>query len=442
MNGALRVQGDCSLPRSPTVGSPPSGRLRHRLPGVGAGFALSILALVAGCQHAPPERAKKPVDVVVTTPVPDEVADYQDFTGRLDGLMTVDIRARVSGFINKALFKEGDMVKENDLLFEIDPRPYQAALNQAEANVNLAAADRNLQAKNSQRARKMRVSNSIAQEEYDTTVATEEKARATVGAMEAARDLAKLNLDYTRVIAPLSGRISRRFVDPGNLITADTTILTSIISDRQLYAYFDVDERTYLDLLDLAKSAQQSWLTGLQFPVLMSLANEGSKFERVGKVNFIDNRVNATSGTIRMRGVFDNPDGLLKSGLFVRIRLPIGKPYKTLVLAAEALQSDQGRPYVYVVNAKSEVEYRGVTVGHELGGLRVIKNGLAEGERVIVSGMQRVRPGTHVEAKTQPPPRPPESPLVRLLNTRQGDKEATRQEQKETGRTASGPAGS
>jgi multidrug efflux system membrane fusion protein len=441
MNVPLQAQAEASLPRPSLLSLPGPGRHGRWLFQMGLLFALFITTLVAGCQHAPPDRPKKTVEVVVTTPVPDEVADYQDFTGRLDGLKTVDVRARVSGFIMEAPFTEGDMVHEGDLLFQIDRRPYQAALNQAEANVNLAVADRNLQMKNSQRARKMIQSNSIAREEYDTTAATEEKARATVGAMEAARDLAQLNLDYTRVTAPLSGRISRRFVDPGNLINADTTTLTTIVSDSQLYAYFDVDERTYLDLLGAAKG-QQAWLTGLQFPVLMSLANEGNKFEHVGKINFIDNRVNATSGTIRMRGVFENADGVLKSGLFVRIRLPIGKPYRTLVLAAEALQSDQGRPYVYVVNANNEVEYRGVTVGQELHGLRVIKNGLAEGERIIVRGMQRVRPGSPVEAKMQPPPRAPESPLVRLLNNGQGHKETRRQRDKETGKSESAQAGS
>ncbi|HLJ95580.1 MAG TPA: efflux RND transporter periplasmic adaptor subunit, partial [Gemmataceae bacterium] len=342
-------------------------------------------------------------------------------------LKTVDIRARVSGFIMEAPFNEGDLVHEGDLLFQIDRRPYQAALDQAEANVKVAVADQNLQLRNSQRAHKMIQSNSIAREDYDTMLATEEKSRATVGAVEAARDLARLNLDYTRVIAPLSGRISRRFVDPGNLITADTTVLTSIVSDNQLYAYFDVDERTYLDLLASAKQGQGSWLAGLRFPVLMSLANEGNKFEHVGKVNFIDNRVNATTGTIRMRAVFDNADGFLKSGLFVRIRLPIGNPYHTLLVAAEALLSDQGRSYVYVVDDKNQVAYRRVNVGQELEGLRVIKDGLAEGERVIVSGMQRVRPGTEVEVKMQPRPKAPESPLVRLLTqTMQADKEKGR----------------
>jgi len=387
----------------------------------------AVLLLSTGCQQAAPEHPKKPPQVVVTSPIRDEVADYQDFTGRLDGLKTVDIRARVSGFIMEAPFNEGDLVHEGDLLFQIDRRPYQAALDQAEANVKVAVADQNLQLRNSQRAHKMIQSNSIAREDYDTMLATEEKSRATVGAVEAARDLARLNLDYTRVIAPLSGRISRRFVDPGNLITADTTVLTSIVSDNQLYAYFDVDERTYLDLLASAKQGQGSWLAGLRFPVLMSLANEGNKFEHVGKVNFIDNRVNATTGTIRMRAVFDNADGFLKSGLFVRIRLPIGNPYHTLLVAAEALLSDQGRSYVYVVDDKNQVAYRRVNVGQELEGLRVIKDGLAEGERVIVSGMQRVRPGTEVEVKMQPRPKAPESPLVRLLTqTMQADKEKGR----------------
>lgn len=387
-----------------------------------------LIGLAAGCHQAPAGHAKKPVQVVVTTPVRDEVTDYQDFTGRLDGLKTVDVRARVSGFVMEAPFKEGDFVDKDRLLFQVDVRPYQAALNQAEANLKVAIADRNLMIKQSQRARRMIGSGSMSREDYDTMMATEEKAQANVGAMEAARDLAKLNLEYTHVIAPLGGRISRRFVDPGNLVTADTTILTTLVDDHQLYAYFDVDERTYLDLLASANQGLGSWLTGLEFPVLMSLANEGNKFEHVGKVNFIDNRVNATTGTIRMRGVFENAAGSLKSGLFVRIRLPIGNPYKTLVVPAEALQSDQGRNFVYVVDQKNVVQYRPVTVGQELQGLRVIKEGLTEGERVIVKGMQRVRPDTEVEVKIQPPPVPPESPLVRLLTQmKQADKATSRQ---------------
>jgi RND family efflux transporter MFP subunit len=382
-----------------------------------AALVLGVGGLISlsGCNQAQSKAPeKKAAEVVVTTPVRNEVADYQDFTGRLDALKTVDVRARVSGFITEAPFKEGDLVHEGDLLFQIDTRQYQANLNQAEANLRQAEADRNLQDKQTARARVMIVSHSIGREEYDQMVASGEKARATVGSMEAARDLAKLYLDYTHVIAPLSGRVSRRLVDPGNLVNADLTVLTTIVSDGQLYAYFDVDERTYLDLVAASKDSPTSVATGQTFPVLMQLANE-KEFTHKGTVNFIDNRVNASTGTIRMRGVFENAAGVLKSGLFVRIRLPIGKPYMAWLIPDEALLSDQGRKYVYVVNDKNEVVYRPVTLGQEIRGLRVIKKGVGQGERVMVSGMQRVRPGAPVVVKNQPPPRATQSPLVRLL---------------------------
>jgi RND family efflux transporter MFP subunit len=356
--------------------------------------------------------------VIVTTPVRGEVTDYQDFTGRLDGIKTVDIRPRVSGFVVSAPFKEGDLVHEGDLLFEIDPQTYQADVNLAAANVKLAKADQNLQQRIAARAKDMIKSRSVSQEEYDTAVATWEKSQATVEAMGAARDRAQLYLGYTHVLAPQSGRISRRFVDPGNLVNADNTILTTIVSDSQLYAYFDVDERTYLDLVGHQSTGQTSWLHGLQFPVMMRLANE-EEFTRSGTINFIDNRVNAGTGTIRMRAVFDNSQGLLRAGLFVRIRLPVGAPYETLLIPAEALMSDQGRHNVYVVNDKNEVEYRAVELGQEVHGLRAIKKNLSPGERVIVSGMQRVRPGPQkddLKAKImENPPKPPDSPLGRLL---------------------------
>jgi RND family efflux transporter MFP subunit len=371
-----------------------------------AAIPLAALFFISGCNQAPsagPE--KKPAEVVVTTPITDLVTDYQDFTGRLDALKTVDIRARVSGFVTEAPFKEGDYVHEGALLFQIDPRPYQASLNQAEANLRQAEADRNLQEKQTIRARVMIVTNSIGREEYDQIVAAYEKSKATVGSTQAARDLAKLYLEYTRVIAPLSGRISRRNVDPGNLVNADTTILTTMVTESPIYAYFDVDERTYLDLVG-SKAGNESLVKSLRFPVQMQLANE-QNFSQSGTVNFIDNRVSATTGTIRMRGVFDNSNGRLKPGLFVRIRLPLGPPYKAFLIPDVALLSDQGRKYVYVINDKNEVVYRPVTLGQEVQALRVIKKGIDGGERVMVSGMQRVRPGVKVEARVEPPPKPP-----------------------------------
>jgi RND family efflux transporter MFP subunit len=380
-------------------------------------IALLAVALAVGCNEAPPAgQEKKTVEVIATTPITSEVADYQDFTGRLDALMSVDIRARVTGFVMTAPFKEGDMVNEGDLLFQIDPRTYQATLNQAEANLKQAVADRNLQEKNSVRARRLVEGRSISQEDYDTTVATFDKSGATVGAMEAARDMARLYLDFTRVTAPLTGRISRRFVDPGNLVMADNTVLTTIVAGDSLYAYFDIDERTYLELMDTASPGGGSWLAGLQFPVLMRLANQ-EEFKDRGTINFIDNRVNATTGTIRVRGVFDNASGILKPGLFVRIRLPIGKPYEATLISSEALLSDQGRKYVYIVNDHNEVVYRPVTPGQETHGLAVIKKGLSRGDRVIVSGMQRVKQGAQVQVKMREPPKPPASSLVQLFKS-------------------------
>jgi RND family efflux transporter MFP subunit len=377
------------------------------------------LALVPGClQSSRPAPASKPVEVVVTTPIRDSVTDYQDFTGRLNALKTVDVRPRVSGYVKDAPFKEGDLVKEGELLFQIDPRTYAADYHQAEANLKQAEADRKLQERNVDRARRMIRGNAIGKEEYDQIMAGMEKSSATVGAMEAARDRAKLYLDFTRVTSPLTGRISRRMVDPGNLVNADNTILTTIVTVNPLYAYFDVDERTYLDLVNTSGGEQASWFSALQYPVLMRLANE-DQFTHAGTINFLDNRVNANTGTITMRGVFENTAGKLKSGLFVRLRLPIGVPYQAFLVPDEAILSDQGRKYLYVVNDKNEAIYRTVKLGQEIQGLRVIKEGIQAGEKVIVSGMQRVRRGAKVQATMRTPPKPPPSPLGRLLSSLQ-----------------------
>jgi multidrug efflux system membrane fusion protein len=386
--------------------------------------ALLLLTVCgSGCDRAGPAKGTKNPRVIVTRPITDTVMDYQDFTGRLEAVKTVEIRARVSGYVTSVEFKEGEIVKEGSLLFQIDVRPYKADLNQAEANLKVALADRDLQKRNAERAKTLLPSNAISKEDYETVHAASEKSGATVGAMEAARDRAKLYLDYTRVIAPVTGRISRRYVDPGNLITADNTVLTTLVTENPMYAYFDVDERTYLDLLAHVAPGRSSWYEGLKLPVMMLLANE-KEFEKVGIVDFVDNRVIATTGTVRMRGVFQNPGALLKAGLFVRIRLPIGSAYKALLIPDEAIQSDQERKYVWVVSDKNEVEYRSVTLGPSLKELRVIrpaqagregKEGLEEGERIIISGMQRVRKGVQVDAEMQEPPAPPGMPLVRLL---------------------------
>jgi RND family efflux transporter MFP subunit len=377
-------------------------------------LALPLLAFVAGCNNTaahPPD--KKPPEVEATPAITDEVADYKDFTGRLEGLKMVDIRARASGFILSAPFKEGDMVKQGDLLFEIDPTPYAADYNLAEANLTLARADENLQQKNAARARALIKTNAMAQEDCDTAVATWEKSRATVAAMAATRDRAKEYLSYTKVYAPWNGRISRRLVDPGNLVNADATVLTTLVQDDQLYATFDVDERTYLEIGGPTTPGEYKLSDRLQFPVLLRLANE-EDFSRTGVVKIIDNRVVGNTGTIRMWAVVDNPDRKLRAGLFVRVRLPVGKPYRAVLIPDEAVLKDQDRKYVYVVGDSDTVAYRKVDLGQEIKGLRVVRDGLAEGERVMVVGMQRVRPGATAHVTMKDAKRPPDSPLRKL----------------------------
>jgi RND family efflux transporter MFP subunit len=384
--------------------------------GLGLPVALLGVFTAAGCNQAPPPKAPKPVDVEVTTPVTDSVTDYTDFTGRLAAIKTVDIRARVSGYVVSVPFKEGDYVREGQLLFDIDPFTLAADLNQAQANLKLAEADENLQRKLADRAELMFSRKAIAKEEYETTIATLEKSKAAVRAARAARDKAALYMKYTKVTAPLSGRISYRNVDPGNLIVADNTVLTTIVTEDPLYAYFDVDERTYVELAESSHKGETSWFQTLPFPVLMRLATE-EDFTHVGHADFIDNRVSANTGTVRMRGVFKNEKGYLKSGLFVRIRLPIGNPYEATLIPDEALQSDQGKKFVYVVDKRDKkARRRYVKLGQAVKGLRVIRDGgIKPGEWVIVIGQQRVREGSQVNAKVQPPPKRPGSPLSKLL---------------------------
>jgi RND family efflux transporter MFP subunit len=399
-----------SLPSCRSCPGRTAGWRRGRL--LGLGVLAAVLA--AGCGQAQQgAKATKPIEVIVTKPILDEVTDYQDFTGRLTAVKTVEIRARVTGYVKEVPFKEGDLVKEGDLLFQIDARPYKAQLDQDEADlVNKKAVVIQKEALY-RRTENLVIKRAASPEDYDIQHGDYKVAKAGVGQAEAKLEASRLNLDWTRVTAPISGRISRRYVDPGNLVNADSTLLTTIVTENPVYAYFDVDERTYLDLLDTVSPGLTTWLSGLQFPVLMRLANE-EEFTRAGTVDFIDNQVSATTGTIRMRGVFQNPKGYLKAGLFTRIRLPIGAPYKALLVPDEALQSDQGRKYVYVVNDKNEVAYRKVKFGQALQGLRVIKEGVAAGERVIINGMQRVRPGSHVVVQMQAPPARPHSPLGKL----------------------------
>ena len=387
------------------------------------GVALLAPLFIAGCHPSAGNRVSKPPKVDVQSPIKDDVIDYLDFTGRLEAVQMVELKARVQGYLNEMRFKDGALVKQNDVLFVIDPRPYEADLNQAEANLKLAEAESNLQKKNVVRAIELFKSKALAPEEYETVLATEKKAAASVGAAEAARDRAQLYVDYTQIRAPIDGRIGQRFKDPKNVILADNTVLATIVSEGKIYAYFDVDERTYLDYLGPVSASRRIRQNGHKMPVVMKLANE-TEFSRVGTLDFEDNRVTAGTGTIRLRAIFDDENGFLKAGLFGRVRLPIGMPYEALLIPEKAIQSDQERKYVWVVNG-NQVKYRAVKLGLTVKDLRVIlppqkgmegQEGLTLTDRVITSGVQRAKDGITVEAQVQSAPALPRMPLVQLFN--------------------------
>jgi RND family efflux transporter MFP subunit len=363
--------------------------------------------VITGCGGSqattlPPMKAP---EVLVSLPVTREVTEYEDFTGQTQALDTIEVRARVSGYLSKMQFKEGIDVKEGDVLFEIDPRPYKAALAQAEANLIQAQAHAKRLGFDLERDRVLLGRGAVSQADYDKTSGDKAEAEAAVGSAAAMRDTAKLNLEFTQVTAPISGRISRRLIDPWNMVKADETALTTIVSLERIYAYFDVDEPTVLRLRRLVREGKIKALQEANMRVLLGLADEEG-YPHEGTVNFVDNQIDGNTGTLRMRGVFQNHDHLLTPGCFVRIRLPIGTPHNALLVSEQALGRDQGQKYLFVVNDKEQVVYRRVKVGRLYDGLREVLEGLSAGERVIVSGLQRVRPDVTVTAKSVDMPSP------------------------------------
>lgn len=367
---------------------------------------LAGLLLMVGCSRpAPPAVEAPPPKVTVSLPIEREVTDFADFTGRTDSKNAVEIRPRVTGYLTQMPFREGDEVKKDDLLFEIDPRPYQAQLDKAAADVNLAAASLKLAQADNVRAKNVAKMNAgaISQQDLDKYQATEEQAAAQLAAMKAAMEGYKLNLEFTQIRAPVDGQVSRYMLTLGNLATQDQTQLTTLVALDPMYSYFEVDENTILRIVRKLLPDSKDALRTRQVPVLMGLADEEGRFPYKGYVDFADNQLTAGTGTLSLRGVFDNPitksgRRLLRPGMFVRIRLPIGKPHQGLLVIDKALSTDQGQKYLLVVDQNNVVQYRRVKTGAlQPDGLRVIEEGLKPNEQVIVSGLQLVRPQMKVE---------------------------------------------
>ena len=364
-----------------------------------AAMALAGLAAItlAGCDKAnskaaAPAAAPAGPPITAALVLEKTVNETQEFSGRLEAVDRVDIRARVGGFITDVKFKPGSLVKKGDVLFVIDARPFQAEASRAEAAVSSARARADLAKLELARADRLLADKAIAQREFDEKASGLKELDANVRAAQAQLEAARLNLAYTRVTAPISGRVSKAEVTTGNLVDG-AVILTSVVSNNPIYATFDGDEDTYLRVGRLAQK-------GNAVGVKVGLANEAG-FPHQGKLEFVDNRLDSATGSVRMRAMFDNPDSLLVPGLFARVQLSGSETAltKAVLISDRAVGTDQNRKFVYVVGADSKAEYRAVTLGPTVDGLRVVRDGVKAGEKIIVNGLQRVQPGAPVTAQ-------------------------------------------
>jgi membrane fusion protein, multidrug efflux system len=365
-------------------------------------FAASVLASIGGCAEAPAQLApSQPPAVPVSKPLQQEVTDYVDFTGRTDAVQAVNVVARVTGYLVQMPFKEGSEVKKDQLLFEIDPRPYQDQLTLGQAQLATYKAQQQLADANFVRATHLIKDKTISEQEFEQYKSSKEQAAAQVQSAQANIAIYTLNLEFTRVTSPIDGRVSRYYLTLGNLVNQDQTLLTTVVSQDPMYAYFDTDEPTLLRVRRAVAEGKIKPAVANKNPVLMGLQDEDG-FPHAGTIDFINNQVNPTTGSITVRGVFSNPIlskgvRLLSPGMFVRIRLPIGAQHPALLVIDRAISSDQGLKYVYVVDAQNNVQYRRVTTGPlQENGLRVVQSGLKSEDWVAVGALQQVRPGMNV----------------------------------------------
>jgi RND family efflux transporter MFP subunit len=369
---------------------------------IGVGAAVSILLPVLnGCGRAESSSspsAAPPPTVTVASAVAGKVRDWDEFTGRVEAIQHVELRPRVSGYVERVAFVEGSEVHKGDLLFAIDPRPYQATLEHAQAELALAKARSELAVSQSARAQRLLAAHAISQEEHDQRLSEVNQATANIAAEQAAVDTARLDLEFTRVTSPIDGRVSRAIVTAGNYVTAGETTLTSVVSLDPIYVSFDGDEQRYLHF-------QQKAIGAGRDPTDVQVGLDGEAgFPHNGRVNFVDNAMDPATGTIHFRAVLDNSDRHLVPGLMARVRLPGSADYAAILVPDAAVATDQDRRYLLVVGADGTVEYRPVELGAVSDGLRVVRNGLKVGERVIVSGLARARPGSKVTPQSTPAP--------------------------------------
>lgn len=362
---------------------------------------VSLTALVAACggDEQDPSQSMSankntgiPVDVASV--VTQRLTEWDNFTGRLESPHIVALRPRVSGYIDFVAFDEGEYVEQGQTLFLIDNRTFKAEVDRLAAQLEEARSRVKLAEQNYNRAFKLRKTQAVSEEVLDARLAEKNQALASLNQTQAALEVARLNRGFARVEAPISGRISRANITEGNFVTAGQTELTRIVSTDRLYAYFDIDEQTYLNYVNSDKSASTAVSDQ---PVAMRLANE-SDYNHWGQIDFIDNQVNGSTGTLRVRAVFNNEEGRLIPGLFTHLKLAGDTEEQGILIKEKAIGTDLNNKFVLVVNDESKVEYRAVTLGDKVGSMRIITSGLKANDTIVVDGLQRVRPGAQVAA--------------------------------------------
>jgi len=360
-------------------------------------LALSLL-LIAGCarnEAAPAAAAPPAPQVSVAQVVSRQVTEFDEFTGRFVAVERVEVRPRVNGYIASVGLTPGREVKKGDVLFTIDPRPYQAEVKRAKAELARARTQLALARSERERAVKLLEQRALSQEEFDSRVAGSEQADANVEVASAALDTAELNLSYTRIESPIAGLVSREEVTTGNLVSAGQTLLTTVVSVDKIYVEFEGDEQVYLKYAAMNRSGELANARDSHLPIWIGLADEtGTPHE--GKMVFVDNALDAQTGTIRARALLDNKERRFTPGLFARVKLVGSGKYDALLINDSAIGTDQNVRYVFAVGADNKVEYRAVKLGPVVDGMRVVREGLKPGESIVVNGLQRVRPGVTV----------------------------------------------
>lgn len=382
---------------TPTPASTSRSRRRTLFAAALAGFVITgggIAAYAARAEAPAAAAAPEAAQVDTAQVINRSVTEWQDFSGRLEAVDRVEIRPQVSGILTEVHFKDGSAVRKGDVLFTIDPRPFAAEVARAEAQLAAAESRTAYTASDLARAERLIADNAVSRRDFEEKQNAARDAAAGVQAARAALRVARLNLEYTTIKAPIAGRMSRAEVTVGNLVSANSgPALTTLVSADRIYAAFDVDEQTFLKSVNPARTAR-----GTTLPVHLGLADQdGHPFE--GRIHSVDNRLDTHSGTIRVRAVFDNPEGRLVPGLYARVRLGGGTPREAVLIDDRAIGIDQDKRFVLVVTPDNRSAYREVHLGSLQDGLRVVEKGLAPGERIVVNGLQRVRPGDPVSPR-------------------------------------------